>query len=90
MKKQLMISLQARETKPPSTQRKKTMKLNDLGAFPKAIFISKYSHDLTTDLSMWSLPAESVLLSQTVELPENASKITCVMVEIFCQPHSGF
>lgn len=66
------------------------MKLNDLGAFPKAIFISKYSPDLATDLSTWSLRAEPVLLSQTVELPEKASKIPRVMVEIFCQAFSGF
>lgn len=91
LKKQMMISLPARKNPPPpNTQRQETMKLNDLGAFPNVIFISKYSPDLTTDLSMWSLPAEPVLLSQTVELPEKANKIPCVMVEIFCQAFSGF
>jgi len=66
------------------------MKLNDLGAFPNAVLISKYSPDLTTDFSTWSLPAEPVLLSQTVELPEKTSKIPRVMVQIFCEAFSGF
>lgn len=66
------------------------MKLDDLGAFPNAIFISKYSPDPTTDLSTWSLPAEPVLLSQTAERPEKASKTPRVMAEIFCQAFSGF
>lgn len=62
------------------------MKLNDLLVFANAIFTSKYNPDLLTDLSMWSLPAEPVLLRQTVE---KSRKILCVMVEIFCQALSS-
>lgn len=52
------------------------MKLNDLLVFANAIFTSKYNPDLITDLFMWSLPAEPVLLRQTVEKSSKKSLVS--------------